>query len=134
MTLRLCGTTAESLDWAKITFERILASLPTENVVFHHFSVVPFWCPNQSFRSRRKGFIKLAVSNGILKMVKFGKWINSFYWWDISKIVISFAEFATWDNERRKVNIRADFCNLEYACDMLLWHVSVMLVVKFYQE
>ena len=32
-------------------------------------------------------------------MVKFGKWINNFYWWD-------FPEFVAWENERRKVNIR----------------------------
>ena len=36
-----------------------------------------------------KGFWKLAVSSGLQKMVKFGKWINNFYWWDIIKIIIS---------------------------------------------
>ena len=36
-----------------------------------------------------KGFWKLAVSSGLPKMLKFGKWINNFYWWDIIKIIIS---------------------------------------------
>ena len=70
-------------------------------------------------------------------MLKFGKWINNFNWWDIVKIIISVGkekvqftlisyleqnkdvqldlqrfeifvtfEFATWENNRRKVNIR----------------------------
>ena len=47
-----------------------------------------FWRPNQSF-DRSKGFWKLAVNGGLPKIIKFGKWINNFYWWDIIKIIIS---------------------------------------------
>ena len=36
-----------------------------------------------------KCFWKLAVSRRQLKMIKFWKWFNNFYWWDIIKIIIS---------------------------------------------
>ena len=38
----------------------MVVSLPTENGIFHHFSMVnkPFWYPNRSFRSEQ-GFLKI---------------------------------------------------------------------------
>ena len=36
-----------------------------------------------------KVFWKLAVSSELPKVLKFGKWINNFSWWDIIKIIIS---------------------------------------------
>ena len=45
-------TATKSLHWAKITFQTVLASLPTENGILHLFSVVsiPSWYPNWSFQ------------------------------------------------------------------------------------
>ena len=49
----------------------------------------PFWRPiNWSFQQGNKGFWKLAVNSGLPKMVKFGKWMNNFYWWDFIKIIV----------------------------------------------
>ena len=58
---------------------------------FCHFSMVnkPFWCPQIDHLGLSKGFWKLAVSSGLLKMLKFGKWINNFCWWAIIRIIIS---------------------------------------------
>ena len=58
---------------------------------FCHFSMVnkPFWCPQIDHLGLSKGFWKLEVSSGLLKMLKFGKWINNFCWWAIIRIIIS---------------------------------------------
>ena len=51
----------------KKTFQTILASLPTENGIFHHFSTVnkTFWHPIQLFRSKQ-GFLKIGSVYKIL--------------------------------------------------------------------